>query len=328
MKVLLTGGSGFLAVHCLDALLKHGHDVVVTVRSDEKGQYLQELFKGKPFSYVIVKDIGAEGAFDEAVKTDPPLGAVLHTASPFHFKITDNKKDLLDPAINGTTGILKAVHRLAKSVRSVVITSSFAAISNYSNPPKVYTEEIWNDQTMDEALNTTNPQAAYRASKKFAEKAAWVFMESQKPSFTLTTLCPPMIYGPVLHQVKSLDDLNVSSARILRLYQGIQRSGPAGSLMHVDVRDLALAHVLAIDNPRALNQRFLMVAQLASEKELRDIMEKNFPEIRGHLKDEATDALPPFGIDNSKSVNVLGINYRPLEETIVDAVKSLKALGA
>lgn len=302
--------------------------MVVTVRSNEKGQYLQEIFNGKSVSYVIVKDIAAEGAFDEAVKMDPPLEAVLHTASPFHFKVTNNKKDLLDPAVDGTTGILKAVHKSAKSVKAVVITSSFAAVSKYGDPPKVYTEEIWNDQTMDEALNTTNPQAAYRASKKFAEKAAWNFMESEKPNFTLTTLCPPMIYGPVMHQVKSLDDLNTSSARILRLYQGIPRAGPVGSPMHVDVRDLAQAHVLAIENPKAANQRFLTIAQVASERELRDIMEKNFPEIRGKLKDEVTETLPPFGIDNSKSIDVLGIKYRPLEETIVDTVKSLKALGA
>ncbi|EXJ57930.1 dihydroflavonol-4-reductase [Cladophialophora yegresii CBS 114405] len=327
MKVLLTGGSGFVAVHCVDLLLQHGHEVVATVRSDEKGHYLQELFKGKPLSYVIVKDIAAEGAFDEAVQTEPPFEAVVHTASPFHFNITNNK-DLLDPAINGTTGILKAVHKSAKTVNRVVITSSFAAISNYSNPPKVYTEEIWNDQTMEEALTTTNPQAAYRASKKFAEKAAWDFLESEKPNFTLATLCPPMIYGPVLHQVKSLDDLNTSSARMLRLYQGIPRSGPVGSPMHVDVRDLALAHVLAIENPEAANQRFLVAAQLATEKELRDIIENNFPEIRGKLRDEVTDTLPPWSIDNSKSVNVLGLKYRPLEDTIVDTVNSLKALGA
>ncbi|ETI27330.1 hypothetical protein G647_09520 [Cladophialophora carrionii CBS 160.54] len=327
MKVLLTGGSGFVAVHCVDQLLQHGHEVVATVRSDEKGDYLQELFKGKPLSCVIVKDIAAEGAFDEAVRAEPPFEAVVHTASPFHFNITNNK-DLLDPAINGTAGILKAVHKSAKSVKRVVITSSFAAISNYSNPPKVYTEQVWNDQTMEEALTTTNPQAAYRASKKFAEKAAWDFMENEKPGFTLATLCPPMIYGPVLHQVKSLDDLNTSSARMLRLYQGIPRSGPVGSPMHVDVRDLALAHVLAIENPKAANQRFLMAAQLATEKELRDIMEKNFPEIRGKLRDEVTDTLPPWSIDNSKSINMLGVKYRPLEDTVVDTVKSLKALGA
>jgi nucleoside-diphosphate-sugar epimerase len=300
--------------------------VVVTVRSDEKGQYLQDLFKGKPVSYVIVKDIAADGAFDEAVRTEPPLEAVLHTASPYHYKVIDNKKDLLDPAINGTLGILKAVHQWAKSVRSVIITSSFAALSNYSNPPKVYSEEIWNDQTWEEAITATNPQAAYRASKKFAEKAAWDFLEKEKPSFAITTLCPPMIYGPILHQVKSLDELNTSSDRIWRLYQGNPRSAPVGSPMHIDVRDLAIAHVLAIDNPKAANQRFFMVAEQAAEKTLRDILEKNFPEIRGNLKDEVTETLPPWKIDNSKSIKVLGVKYRPLEETLVDTVKSFKKL--
>jgi nucleoside-diphosphate-sugar epimerase len=172
--------------------------VVATVRSDEKGQYLLDLFQGKPVSYVLVSDIAAPGAFDKAVVSDPPFDTVLHTASPFHFNITDNKKDLLDPAINGTTGLLKAVHSFAPSVKRVVITSSFAAISKYGSPPKLYNETIWNDQTWEEATTSTNPQAVYRASKKFAEKAAWDFMEQEKPGFTLTTLCPPMIYGPAV----------------------------------------------------------------------------------------------------------------------------------
>ena len=180
---------------------------------------------------------------------------------------------------------------------------------------------------MEEALTTTNPQAAYRASKKFAEEAAWDFMASEKPTFTLTTLCPPMIYGPVMHQVKNLDDLNTSSTRILKLYQGTQRSGPVGSPMHIDVRDLAIAHVLAIENPHAANQRFLTVSEIASEKTLREIMEKNFPEIRGNSKDELSETVPSYGVDNSRSVEVLGVKYRLLEETIVDTLRSLKALG-
>lgn len=44
--------------------------------------------------------------------------------------VTDVKKDLLDPAIIGTTGILKAIKKNAPSVKRVVITSSFAAIVN------------------------------------------------------------------------------------------------------------------------------------------------------------------------------------------------------
>lgn len=93
--------------------------MVTTVRSTSKGDKLIEAHpesKGK-LSYVIVEDIAKEGAFDEAVKSDPPFEAILHTASPFHFNVTDAKKDLLDPAIIGTTGILKSTKAYAPTVK-------------------------------------------------------------------------------------------------------------------------------------------------------------------------------------------------------------------
>ena len=69
-------------------LLEHGHSVVTTVRSEEKASKIREAYPKTPkdkLDVVIVKDIAQEGAFDEAVKIEG-LEAVLHTASPFHFK--------------------------------------------------------------------------------------------------------------------------------------------------------------------------------------------------------------------------------------------------
>lgn len=132
VRVLLTGGSGFIAAHVLDTLLEHGHSVVTTVRSQEKADWIKKAHPkyGKDkLDTVIVEDIATEGAFDKAVVSDPPFEAVIHTASPFHFNIqTSVQKDLLDPAIIGTTGILKSVKKSAPSVKKVVITSSFASI--------------------------------------------------------------------------------------------------------------------------------------------------------------------------------------------------------
>ena len=91
-------------------------------------------------SFVIVKDIVQDEAFDEAVKSHPPFEAVLHTASPFTYNVKDPKADLLDPAVIGTTGILKAVKKSAPSVKCVVITSSFASMMNLENPPESYSE--------------------------------------------------------------------------------------------------------------------------------------------------------------------------------------------
>ncbi len=94
-RVLLTGGSGFIAAHTLDILLERGHSVVTTVRTQEKADKIKAQYNGKyedKLSFAIVPDIAQEGAFDEAVKSDPPFEAVLHTASPFHFNVTDVQK--------------------------------------------------------------------------------------------------------------------------------------------------------------------------------------------------------------------------------------------
>jgi nucleoside-diphosphate-sugar epimerase len=92
-RVLLTGGSGFIAAHTLDVLLKRGHSVVTTVRTQEKADKIKADYKDAAekgnLSFALVPDIAKEGAFDEAVVSDPPFEAVLHTASPFHFNVTD-----------------------------------------------------------------------------------------------------------------------------------------------------------------------------------------------------------------------------------------------
>lgn len=81
----------------------------------------------------------------------------------------------------------------------MVITSSFAAIVNPSKgnwPGHVYSEDDWNPITFEEALES--PQAGYRASKTFAEKAAWEFIEKEKPNFTIATINPPLVFGPIV----------------------------------------------------------------------------------------------------------------------------------
>ena len=195
-RVLLTGGSGFIASHILDILLAHKHSVVTTVRSQEKADGIKKAYPKvtkDQLDFTIVPDIESAGAFDKAVVSDPPFEAVIHAASPFHFNITDIKKDLLDPAINGTTGILKAIKAHAPTVKSVVITSSFASIVNTNLPSPAsahtYSEKDWNPITQEESVQS--PINGYRASKTFAERAAWDFVKNEKPNFTLSTVSAP-----------------------------------------------------------------------------------------------------------------------------------------
>ena len=309
------------------------HEVVTTVRSDDKGQRILEAHPNVPkskLSYVIVKDIAQEGAFDEAVKSHPPFEAVVHTASPFHFNITDRKKDLLDPAMIGTTGILKAIKTGAPTVKRVAITSSFAAIVNPQNHAKLYNESVWNPITMEEAL-TDNP-SAYRGSKTFAERGAWEFMEKEKPNFQLSTVNPPFVFGPVVHYLNSLDAVNTSNERIRDMMQGKMKDkmAPTGTYLWVDVRDVALAHVKAIEVPEAAGKRFLVTAGYMTNKAIIEAIRGGFPELASSLPSDPEDDLPKdvYKYDNSRSRDVLGITYRSLKECVVDTVKSLQAVGA
>jgi len=337
MRVLLTGGSGFIAAHVLEYLLEHKHSVVTTVRSQAKADKIAQAHPkaGKDqLDFAIVEDIAQEGAFDKAVVSDPPFEAVIHTASPFHFNVTDVQKELLDPAFIGTTGILKSIKKSAPSVKRVVITSSFASIVNPSAGNavgKTYSEADWNPITHKEALE--NPAAGYRASKTFAEKAAWDFVEKEKPNFTISTMCPPLVLGPIVHYLNSLDALNTSNQRTRDAMLGKWKEEvpPTGTFIWVDVRDLALAHVLAMEKEAAANKRFFIVEGYYTNKGILEVVAKGQPDVM--TKDTKTKAgdFPEEGIykyDNSRSKEVLGLEYSPFEKSIVDTVKSLKAVGA
>ncbi|KAI7218185.1 NAD(P)-binding protein [Hortaea werneckii] len=339
MRVLLTGGSGFIAAHVLDILLQHGHSVVTTVRSQEKAKKIADnhaQYGPDKLSFAIVEDIAKEGAFDQAVVSDPPFETVIHTASPFHFNVTDVQKELLDPAIIGTTGILKSIKKSAPSVKRVVITSSFASIINPykgSWPEHTYTETDWNPITQQQAIE--NPANGYRASKTFAERAAWEFLEKEKPNFSIATMCPPLVLGPIVHYLNSLDALNTSNQRVRDIMMGKAKDEipPTGTFIWVDVRDLALCHVLAMEKEGAANKRFFITTGYFSNKEIAEIIGKNFPQYKEGLPSASTPGgdYPEEGvykIDNSNVVNTLGVKFRPLEESIVDTVKSLQAVGA
>lgn len=85
--------------HVLDQLLEKGHHVVTTVRSEDKAKRIREAYPNKTsdeLDVVIVPDIADPTAFDEVVKV-PGLEVVMHTASPFHLKISEYHPKQLQP---------------------------------------------------------------------------------------------------------------------------------------------------------------------------------------------------------------------------------------
>lgn len=141
-----------------------------------------------------------------------------------------------------------------------------------------------------------------------------------------------MVYGPVVHYINDLDGLNTSNERIRDIAFGKAKDGCplTGVFLWVDVRDLALAHVLAMEKPEAAGQRFLVSPGHYSNKDIVKGIWEAFPELREGLPmgDALTPgAFPPegwYGYDSTKSKKVLGVTYRPLKECIIDTVNSLK----
>ncbi|PYI24775.1 flavonol reductase [Aspergillus violaceofuscus CBS 115571] len=329
--ILITGASGFVATHVLRVFLQRGYRVRGTVRSEQTAEKVREIFAeyGDKLSFTIVKDIAQPGAFDEAVKG---VQGIIHTASPFAFSVQDQERDLLQPAIQGTLQLLSAAHRHAPQVQRVVLTSSFAAIVNLRKgywPEHTYTEADWNPETYEQAKTADGP-TAYCASKALAEKAAWEFVEREKPNFTLSTICPPMIYGPVEHHVTNLDRLNESAADVYRFMNGsLSEIPPTGFPAWVDVRDVAEAHLRAFEVEGAANERFFVVAGNFDYAQVCEILRTKVPGVDTAKvpQGKAAREVPQvYGVSNEKVRTRLGIEFYSLEASIKDTAESLLKL--
>ncbi|OAA41362.1 NAD(P)-binding domain protein [Metarhizium rileyi] len=338
-KVLLTGGSGFIAAHILDQLLSKGHTVITTVRSEEKAKPIRDAYKdkGNQLEVVVVGDIAKENAFDEVVKK-PGIEVVMHTASPFHYKWTDAQTELLDPALNGTRGILNAVKRSAPSVKRVIVTSSFASVldeAHLTDASHTFTEESWNPVKRED-IRQCPPSTAYRLSKTLAEKAAWDFVANEKPGFDLATICPPVVFGPVAHHLASLENINTSNERVVALVRGawsdeIPATGPI--TVWVDVRDTALAHIRAMEKPDAGGKRHLTIGGRFKHRDIVQVARAKFPELADKLpgKDVEGGGAPAitenFKYNNDATTKLLDITWTSLESSITDLIQSLKNHG-
>jgi nucleoside-diphosphate-sugar epimerase len=237
----------------------------------------------------------------------------------------------------GTTGILKSIVKNAPTVKKVVITSSFAAIINRAKgfwPEHTYSEADWNPTTLKESLE--NAVNGYYGSKTLAEQAAWKFIDEEKPGFALTTVAPPMVYGPVKQKVESLDHVNTSTTlqRDLLLGKFKNKDIPDMSVpLWVDVRDLALVHTLAMENRETDGQRIFTTAGHYTNRELVEIIRNNFPEYADRLpaKDAKGGDLAETGvyeINNSRVKQLLKQDFISFEQSTIDLVKTLKELGA
>ncbi|PLB53947.1 putative cinnamoyl-CoA reductase [Aspergillus steynii IBT 23096] len=324
--VLITGISGYVGAHIAHTFLSAGYNVRGTLRSMTTAPAILSRYRGfeNNLTFVSVPDIAAPHAFDDAVKD---VVGVIHTASPFVLDVTNNEKDLLLPAIRGTTNVLDAVGRTGPAVRRVVVTSSFAAVLDLAKgnrPGYRYTEMDWNPVSYADAKGAESASVAYCASKAFAERAVWEWVRDHEPRFSVVSVNPPWVFGPGVDGGR----LNESLEAIQKLVDGSRSEVPGVDFAgFADVRDLATAHLRAFEVEEAAGKRFLVANGKFDYQAAVDIVRRRFPELKGVPVGRPGVVTETYEVDGGRAREVLGLEYRSLESTLVDTVRWLVENG-
>ncbi|KAL5334933.1 hypothetical protein BJX70DRAFT_402129 [Aspergillus crustosus] len=323
--VLVTGATGFIGAHIVDVLLARGLRVRGATRSLAKGEVMIQArpqYKNQ-LEFVQIDDFESPGGLVEAVRG---VDGIIHTASPFTYDTTNNEKELILPAINGVKAVFSAAHNTSsQSISRIVLTSSFASVIdiNRTAPPYfTYTSSDWNPLTYEHSIAPeTTAVVAYRGSKKFAELAAWEFIENEKPSFDLVALCPPMTFGPIVHPISGLDNLNESNAMLWKVATG-EELPVARVPFWVDVRDLAEAHVNALLKKEVGGKRYTVTApERFSYGVVAGVIREEFEGLRGGVSPEEQRVDESYGLDGEVAGREFGIRYRAFRETVIDFVR-------
>eukprot|EP00026_Physarum_polycephalum_P010890 Phypoly_transcript_11075.p1 GENE.Phypoly_transcript_11075~~Phypoly_transcript_11075.p1 ORF type:complete len:322 (+),score=51.79 Phypoly_transcript_11075:111-1076(+) len=316
VAVVVTGASGFVGLHVIQKCVEKGYTTRGTVRSLDKANECKKLFPNVNF---IEADLLKHGSFDEAFK-----GAdyVIHVASPFKIYDVDPQKDLLDPAVIGTKNVLEAAKR-SGTVKRVVLTSSMITVEEeVYTEGRVYTEADWNiNDSPDKDISTLGTDVVYGLSKLRAEKLAWKFVEEQNPHFDLVSFCPSFILGPPLSVI---NDESLSVQTIKMFFMGVAAGNSMGV---VDVRDVAEAHVRALENKSAHGRYLLSSKEALTDFELAQILANSgeFPDVA--FPEPFEEAPPRKQFNTEKVQKDLGLAFTPIEKTLVDMCKALISLN-
>jgi dihydroflavonol-4-reductase len=333
--VLVTGGSGFIAVHCILKLLETGHRVKTTVRSEKRIDLVQSMLRqggveaGERLSFVSADLSHDEGWREAAAGCD----YVFHGASPTPSTAEGPEENWIKPARDGMLRVLRAARE--GGAKRMVVTSAFGTIGyGHKERHTPFNEEDWT------SLSAKTPP--YQKSKTLAERAAWEFITREGGGLELTTVHPVAVLGPVLGP-----DFSHSIRIVQRLMAGMPGC-PKVNSGFVDVRDVADLHLRAMLDPSARGERFLAISghslwmiELARILKRRlggaasRVPTRELPSVLvrlAALRDPAMRMMAAqldkvMDATSEKAIRLLGWQPRPVEEALVASAESLLRFG-
>ncbi len=334
--ILVTGGTGYIGSWVVKGLLEKGHTIRLTVRNkkqSEKYQFLEEVARVSEGTLEIWEaDLLNEGSFDEAAKG---CDWIAHMASPFILKVKNAQRDLVDPAVKGTTNVLEAANR-SGSVKKVILTSSIAAVFGDNIDMEHQHLSIFSEAQFNTSSSLTHQPYSY--SKVEAEKRAWEIAKKQS-NWQLVVINPALVMGPALSPHSHSESLKIMTDILSGKYKmGV----PALYFGFVDVRDVAKAHIFALENQA--EGRHILAERVTDMLSFINIIKGQYGNtyklpnafapkwlvaLLGGLfgitrKFVNNNVGIPIKLDTSKSKEKLQMEYIPLEQTVVDMVEQMK----
>lgn len=325
-RALVTGGCGFLGSAIVRKLIERGARVRVLAVPGEPRDNLAgvdaEVLEGD------VRNV------EDAKRAVDGMDTVFHAAAIYKDWAPD-PWPMYDVNLRGTFQMIEAARRAG--VERVIYTASIVSLGR----PPVGT--LGDEATPYEAWELDFPYSRSKLlSREIAEYfAAW--------DVDVRVVCPGIVLGP--------NDIRPTPSGGLIL-GSLKTPGPAvafaGGASYVDVRDAAEVHVLAAEKGQK-GERYIATAHNLDNEALiraidrvtgrkRPMMKLPIPAARAIAiameaqaartgqppllaRDFFEFSLKPAYYSNTKSVRELGATYRPIEESIRDAVDWFRSRG-
>ncbi|MFX1253128.1 MAG: NAD-dependent epimerase/dehydratase family protein [Promethearchaeota archaeon] len=253
-KVLVTGATGHLGFTLVKELIARKYHIRAGVRNS------QDTDRNKHLLDLGVEIVEADLMKPETIrKAVEGVEGVFQVAAVFALNAKDPQKDIIEPSVTGGLNVLKAAKE--EGVKRIVWTSSMAAVGMGTTPDKPFTEDDWYHQAK-------NP---YYYAKYKAEWEAWKYAESN--NLDLVVINPGYIIGPNFYRhtptTQIFEEILSNSFPMI----------PPMRFNFVDVRDVALAHILAFENKEA-NGRYICATDVITFKKTLQLLHNMYSEIK------------------------------------------------
>lgn len=323
-KALLTGISGYIAMHCAKELLKRDYHINATVRNLDKVEDIKNALSALSLDVNKIQffqaDLLSDDNWEDAMAD---CEYVMHVASPYPLNQPKDESVLIKPAVEGTERVVSLA--IKNNVKKIVLTSSVVAVS-VGHTKKEYSEEDWSF--------ADKPIAAYAKSKTLAEKKAWELIKKADTDTKLTVINPSGVIGPSL-----TSEISSTQLIIAGLMNGKIPVNLPIHIGYVDVRDVALAHIKALENPNSDGERIILSNTELWHKDVSKILKEGgykapwltvsvpvakflanvVPALKGAKRFLGKDMVK----NSTKAEDILGISYIDIKKSILDDAKSL-----